>query len=92
MPTLREVGSKEWVAGEGLAYINAGNFQRIADACEKMCTNLNNLREERDRYERWFREEKKQRERSERHAIALRGVITKMRKASTGGAKDEVVA
>lgn len=59
--------------------INCGSLQRIADAMDKMASSYDRLREERDRYEQWYRDRNLRVEELERQVAALRGVITKLR-------------
>lgn len=84
----RKESRKDWgTSGPhalSLDQINAGAVLRIADACELMARRHLDLIDERDRFERWYRDEQRRREAADRRVSALRGVITKMkRKAAT---------
>jgi len=63
--------------------IQLGALLRIADATESMATNHVRLIEERDRLSRLYKESQARLERERRTNSALRGVITKMRKAKS---------
>lgn len=80
MSNMREASKKEWTSDDTREDINAGSFQRIADACELMARNHAALIAERDRYERWHKEEQARRQVLERRLIALRGVVTKLKR------------
>ena len=75
----REMSRKGWNDNCTTDAINSGSFQRIADACELMAKNYTDLINDRDRFERWYREEKRYRHSAERSSSALRGVITKLK-------------
>lgn len=80
---LRESSHKDWQSGDTIEHINAGSLQRIADATELMAKNYAELIAERDqarRSETYWRDEA---DRIARSNNALRGVITKMKKART---------
>lgn len=62
--------------------LQLGAILRIADATESMAQNYVRLQNERDRYERWYKDSKASGERMARRIAALRGVITKMKKAT----------
>ena len=66
----------------GTERLTVGCLQRIADATEKMAHNYQQLITERDRYERWYEQEKRSRQALERRVAALRGRITKLLKAN----------
>lgn len=86
----REASKQEWTTGEGvpeLTRINSGSLQRIADGVEKMAANWSAMSSERERYERWYREELKRREHAERRITSLRGVITRLKRAPKEGRK-----
>jgi hypothetical protein len=61
--------------------VKIGCLQRIADATEAMAKNYQHLINDRDFYKRRYEEEKALGERMARRISALRGVITKMKKA-----------
>lgn len=60
--------------------IQLGCLQRIADATELMAKNHDQLVADRDRYQRWYDQQRERSLRLERSNAALRGVITKMKK------------
>ena len=65
-----------------LNHLNAGSLQRIADATELMAKNYLALQEEAARYKRWYEGERKSRHELELQRAALKGVITKLKKAA----------
>jgi hypothetical protein len=58
---------------------------RIADATEKMSGHYSVLIEERDRYQRYYKNEEARRIGLERRARGLRGVITRLKKQAKKG-------
>lgn len=72
-------------AGVSIERLNAGSLMRIADATEKMAGNYTRLQNERDIYERWYREGLKTQQRLANQIRALRGAITRMKKAKGQG-------
>lgn len=56
-----------------LEQINAGSFMRIADAVERMAQRHTELMEQRDRFEKWYREEQKRNDYLKRGNASLRG-------------------
>lgn len=68
--------------GEGLSNdsLKTGALLRIADATEKMAMRHTDLIEQRDRYERWYREQTHSVARRDRTIANLRGQITKLKK------------
>lgn len=60
--------------------IKIGCLQRIADATEAMAKSYNLLREERDRYQRWYEQEQQSNARLRRSNAALRGLLKRMKK------------
>lgn len=60
--------------------LKLGALMRIADATEVMAHEYKRLIEQRDMYERWWRESSAGVKRLERRNAALRGQITKLRK------------
>jgi hypothetical protein len=77
----REASKGHWTATGTLAEINSGSLQRIADACEIMAANYNQLRIERDDLEKSMNFWSDQCRSAERTASGLRGYITKLKKA-----------
>ena len=66
-----------------LEQVNCGSLLRIADAAEKMAASYDQLREERDRYKRWYEREQADNKRLRRSNAALRGHL---KRAKAGGA------
>ena len=60
--------------------LRTGALLRIADATEVMAKNYQELIDERDRYKRYYREEREVNKRLYLSNAALKGVITKLRK------------
>jgi len=79
MSTQREASRKEWT-GDSIQNINSGSLQRIADACEKMAASYDTVREERDRYEGYWKNQLRLKETLNRRVSSLRGVITKLKR------------
>lgn len=81
---LRDRSRENWTEGgerESPSYeaINAGSLQRIADATELMARSYVALIEERDRYKRWYEEERAVSARQRGRIRSLRGVITRLK-------------
>lgn len=78
---LRQLSKSEWTDGgkPTTEYINAGSFQRIADAAEKMATRhtelIDNLESTKRNRDFWLSKALT----LERSVSALRGVITKLK-------------
>lgn len=79
MSTLKDISKQTWTGTNKIEEINAGSFQRIADATEKMASSYDALREERDRWKRWAEDYHQRIKRLERSRSALRGVITRIK-------------
>lgn len=62
--------------------LKVGALMRIADATEMMARNYDQLIAERDRYKRWYEQERQSGQRMFRRINSLRGVITRMKKAA----------
>jgi hypothetical protein len=62
--------------------VKLGCMQRIADACELIAKDHDKLVRERDMYMRWQRESREEVVQLTRQRNALRGVITKLKKAA----------
>lgn len=60
--------------------LSFGALLRIADAAELMAQNHATLLQERDNYQRWYREEKEKKCALERRVNSLRGAITLLKK------------
>ena len=87
----RTASKREWTVGSfyeapTLAGINMGSFQRIADACELMAKNHATLIEDKEMYERWYREGRDANAKLQRRVAAYKGVITRL-KARNGGSR-----
>ncbi len=82
--TMRQVLKKEWnPASFNTATrdeISCGSLQRIADACELMARRYQDLIDDRDRYKRARDEWEGIARRHHRRVIALRGVVTRLKK------------
>lgn len=84
-PTFKDISKGAWTPHAGTQPtredIQLGAVLRIADATEAMAKNYVALQNECDMMRRWFDEERKWRQRLERSNAALRGQITKLKKA-----------
>ncbi len=84
MSTHREHSRANWNANSStLEEINTGSLQRIADATEKMAASYDAMRDERDRYRRYWLEEQERTQRLYLSTRSLRGVITKLKRSRT---------
>lgn len=81
MATFRGSSKENWESAKSTEHINAGSLQRIADACELMASNYLRLQNDLDLNRRWHREEQSLRRKRDRQIAALRGVITRLKKA-----------
>jgi hypothetical protein len=81
MSTVKESSKRDWISNDQTDHLRLGCLQRIADATELMAKSYRELQSERDRYYGWFTEEQKAKWKLERRVVALRGVITRMKKA-----------
>jgi len=82
MPNLKELSKQNWIGTGTAIEIQTGCVQRIADATEAMANNYVQLLADMEYYKKeakWARECSDQRD---RQISALRGVITKMKKAA----------
>jgi hypothetical protein len=81
--THRDASKKGWSASEApnITEINMGSFQRIADAAELMAKNHQQLVSDLHYYKARYEEMSKRVEEENRSNAALRGVITKLKKA-----------
>lgn len=61
-------------------HIQLGAVLRIADACEKMAANHQQLLNDRDRYERWYELEKTSNKRLQNRISGLKGYIKRIKK------------
>lgn len=79
---LREATKREWgTIGERptIEELHTGALLRLADSSELIANNYRHLLEERDMYERWWKEERNRVARLERSLSAMRGVVTKLK-------------
>ena len=65
---------------EAWKYIEESMLLRITEAVELMAQNHRQLIQDRDSYERWYRQEQERRYRLEKQIAGLRGYITKLKK------------
>jgi hypothetical protein len=65
-----------------LDQLKTGALLRMADATEAMAKNHVQLIKDRDMYFQWYEQEKKRADALERKVRALRGAITRMKKAT----------
>lgn len=78
----RDASRQNWNCRNTVEDINSGCLQRIADATEKMASNYTALQNDRDMYKRWYNQHREEKEGLYRKISALKGVITKLKKAS----------
>lgn len=82
MADFRESSKARWSSNTSIEHINAGSFQRIADAIELSCKDRERLERE-YAYMRESRDlERKRADRLARSNSALRGVIKRMKRAA----------
>ena len=84
MATMRESSKREWTSSSLRDDINTGSLQRIADATEKMAVSHVELSDNLERYKRLYVSEQETSKRLNRSNVALRGVITKLRRKRGG--------
>lgn len=60
--------------------LQTGAILRIADATEKVASNYDAMREDRDRYKRWYEDQKDRNAKLWRSNNSLRGAITRFKK------------
>lgn len=83
---FRDGSKRQWSSENNLtiAEINCGSMQRIADACEKMCTDRDSI-ERRLGYAQVHAEQMQRLlDTEKRRSAALRGVISRLRKKQEG--------
>lgn len=83
--TYRDESRKGWYSPDEnptTDQLKLGCLQRIADATEAMAKSHTRLMEERDRFERWYREERARAERLERSNRALKAWNTRYKRKS----------
>lgn len=78
---IREASRATWDSRGSIEHINAGSLQRIADATEKMASSYDSMRESRDWAVKRADEYQSDLKKAHNRISALKGVITKMRKA-----------
>lgn len=66
-----------------LDQINTGSVLRIADSLETIAEDKENLIEERDKFKRWYKEEREEKEMILRSNAGLRGYITRLKRKLT---------
>jgi hypothetical protein len=80
--SLRERSKLDYTSNyDSLNDLNTGALLRIADATEKMAVTHVALQEDRDRYKRWYQDSEKTRKYLLLSNAALKGQITKLKKA-----------
>jgi len=77
---LKELSRSTFDASNTLEAINAGSLQRIADATEVMSQNYNALIADRDRFKKWYYEEREENDGLRKTIGSLRGWITRLKK------------
>lgn len=88
--SLMDQSRNSWVsyAEKGTSEeLKLGCLQRIALATEKMASSYDEIRRRAEMYERWYNEERGRRAEVERRNAALRGAITRMKKARAADGK-----
>lgn len=75
---MRECSKKEWESSDTLEHLKLGCLQRIADAVETMSRSYSALIQDRDLYERWWKEEKSRNEKLKNRNAGLRGAISRL--------------
>lgn len=87
--TAREASKQNWISQQTIESVNQGSLQRIADACELMARGHAKLISDRDRYEKWWRDEMAKRLALEATVTGLRGQIGKqVKRARKAEGKD----
>lgn len=81
MPTIKDNSRGTWTGLGTIEHINAGSLQRIADATEKIAVNYDDLLRDKKSAEESRDYWRGQAERGRRQISALRGVITRMKRA-----------
>lgn len=85
MGTFKEESKRDFSPrpGEGptIDQVQVGCLQRIADATERMATNFLELQRDVGMYKKWYNEEVARSQALSRKLNALRGVVTKLKKA-----------
>ena len=64
-------------------------LQRFADATEAVARNYNNLLAEKERFERWYHEERAKREKLERSIVAYKSNYTRLKNKLEAMKNDE---
>lgn len=80
MSDLRADSRKNYTGNGTTDHLNAGSLQRIADATERIAANYSEILEARDKFKRWYEEERDRRRKIERSNAALRGAITRLKR------------
>lgn len=76
----RTISKEGWNVPQTVEGINCGSLQRIADATEKMASSYDAVRQERDRYQGYYKDSQARNAAKERTISSLRGTITKLKK------------
>lgn len=78
---IRNLSRQNWTTeSTSFEAINCGSMLRIADAMEKMAQRHTELMEQRDRYERWWKESDRMAKRLARSLSATKGQVTKLKR------------
>lgn len=88
---LKNASREEWVSREqkpSLDELKLGCLLRIADSTEKMTENIIQLQSRYEQMVRLYRQERTERLFQQRRVAALKGVITKLKKAHGLQVKD----
>lgn len=88
MTNAREQSKLNWACDRDRDLLKLGCLQRIADAMETMSQNYSRLIEEREFYQKRWREEERRAAALERSNRALRGTITRMKNRTRGSGHD----
>ena len=80
MTTLREDGKKDWTSNTSINNIQTGALQRIADACELMAKRYQGLIDDRDYYQREYKERGEKIDHLKNQIRGLKSAITRMKK------------
>lgn len=80
---MRQLSRDGWTTeSRTLEAINCGSILRIADAVEKVAVRHTELMADRDRFKRWYEQEQAQCSQLALQVRALKGQITKLKKAA----------
>lgn len=79
MSSMREDSKKDWLSASTPDHFKVGCLQRIANAVEVMSVRYTDLIDERDRYKRWYEEERARNKKLRYRITGLRGAITRLK-------------